>query len=90
MSATTISKATSFESIDLSRAIPQGTADHVGRDMRIRQHVLGIIQATYERFGFSPFETPVLENFEVFRGRYGEGEENMLGVLPNGKYQPDF
>jgi histidyl-tRNA synthetase len=78
MSAAIIPKAVSFESIDLSRAIPQGTADHVGRDMRIRQHVLGIIQAAYERFGFSPFETPVLENFEVFRGRYGEGEESMF------------
>lgn len=67
-----------LESIDLSKEIPQGTADHVGRDMRIRQHVLEIIRAAYERFGFSPFETPALENFEVFRGRYGESEENIF------------
>ncbi|GEM_PF-1581551 len=39
-----------FGSVDLAKAIPQGTADHVGRDMRIRQYVLATIQATYERF----------------------------------------
>ncbi|MFA5386881.1 MAG: HisS family protein [Candidatus Paceibacterota bacterium] len=79
MEGTAVARSDSaFESIDLAKAIPQGTADHVGRDMRIRQHVLGIIQAAYERFGFSPFETPALENVEVFRGRYGEGEENMF------------
>lgn len=78
MSAITAQKAETFGSIDLSRAIPQGTADHVGRDMRIRQHVLGVIQAAYERFGFSPYEAPVLENRDVLSGRYGEGEESIF------------
>lgn len=70
----------SFAGIDFTNvtAIPQGTADHVGRDMRIRQHVLGIIQAAYERFGFSPYETPVLENLDVFQGRYGEGDSSIF------------
>jgi len=71
---------------DSFRGVPQGTVDHVGRDVRVRQHIIDTIQAVYESFGFSPYETPLLENFEVVQGRYGESEGSIFHVVDKQKH----
>lgn len=59
-------------------SIPQGTSDVVGRSMRVQQYVLSVIQSIYERFGFSPHDTPIIENAAVFQGHHGEGEKLLF------------
>jgi histidyl-tRNA synthetase len=67
--------------------VPTGTSDVIGHDMRIQQHILETIQRVYERFGFMPQDTPIIENDVVFKGHHGEGESlifrlNDKGDLP--------
>lgn len=58
----------------IANSIPLGTVDVIGYDARIKDYVLGKIGTVYERFGFEPLYTPIVENAEVFNGHHGEGE----------------
>ncbi len=60
------------------KTLPMGTEDAVGRDMRVRQHLIGKIQGVFERFGFEPHDTPIIENEDVFRGHYGKIESSTF------------
>lgn len=55
--------------------IPDGTKDILGYDMRVREYVIDTIKNVYERFGFQPHQTPILEYFTTFDGHHGEGEK---------------
>ena len=47
--------------------------------------MIDTIRASYERFGFDPLETPVLEYAEVLTGKYGdEGDKLMYRFKDNG------
>lgn len=58
----------------IANSIPLGTVDVIGYDARIKDYVLDKIGSVYERFGFEPLYTPIIENAEVFNGHHGEGE----------------
>ena len=62
----------------LTYAIPLGTSEIFGIEMRRRQAVIDTIRDVYERFGFEPLHTPVLEYAEVFNGHHGEGEKLLF------------
>jgi len=64
----------------LRLAIPSGTADIFGVRMRLREHVLHIIERVYKQFGFELLSTPVLENAVVFNGHHGEGEKIIFNL----------
>lgn len=64
----------------LNNSIPPGTADVLCGDMRVREHVLGIIRSVYERYGFTPQHTPILEHACVFDGHHGEGEKLLFSL----------
>jgi len=66
------------------RMIPFGTSDVLGDDMRAQKRIISIIQGVYERFGFSPLDTPILENACVFDGHHGEGEEILFHLQDKG------
>jgi histidyl-tRNA synthetase len=55
-------------------SIPKGTCDYIGIDMRVREFVINKIKLIYERFGFIPQDTPILEESSIFNGHHGEGE----------------
>jgi len=63
---------------NLQKSTPAATFDFIGRDMRIRKHVIGVIRRLYEQHGFSPQDTPIIENAIVFAGHHGEGEEILF------------
>lgn len=58
-----------------SSAIPAGTSEVHGIEMRRLQAVIETIKETYELFGFDPLHTPILEYAEAFKGHHGEGEK---------------
>lgn len=58
----------------IANSIPLRTLDVIGYDARIKDYVLDKISSVYERFGFEPLYTPIIENEEVFNGHHGEGE----------------
>lgn len=62
----------------------RGTRDFVGRDYNVRKWAIDIISNTFERFGFQPLETPMIELEETLRGKYGqEGEAGWFRLSFN-------
>lgn len=70
--------AVARKGLALTYAIPLGTSEIFGIEMRRRQAVIDTIRDVYERFGFEPLHTPVLEYAEVFNGHHGEGEKLLF------------
>jgi len=67
---------------------PSGTRDFLPDDVRRREHVMGIVRRTYERYGFEPLETPAFENIETLLGKYGEeGNKLIFKILRRGEHE---
>jgi histidyl-tRNA synthetase len=66
----------------------RGMRDFLPDDVRRREHVVGVIERTYRRYGFEPLETPALENIETLTGKYGdEGNKLIFKVLRRGEHE---
>ncbi len=64
----------------------KGTRDYLPRDLVRREHVFARLRTTFERYGYEPLETPVVENTDVLEGKYGEeGERLLFRVLKRGQ-----
>ena len=55
----------------------KGTRDFLPQEMRRRNVVMEIIRKTFEQFGYSPIETPILNPAGTILGKYG-GEGDKL------------
>lgn len=64
----------------LANTIPLGTSDVIGFNARVKDYVLAKIKMVYERYGFEPLYTPIIENAEVFNGHHGEGEKLLFNL----------
>src|SRR5690606_6721001 len=53
----------------------KGVRDLLPQQMLLRQHVIATFRGVFERYGFEPIETPVMEYLEVLTGKYGEDEK---------------
>lgn len=53
----------------------KGTRDYLPETQILRQRVADTIKETYELFGFSPAETPILNHFDVLASKYAGGAE---------------
>jgi histidyl-tRNA synthetase len=63
----------------------KGTRDFLPKDVRRREHVLGVVRDVYGRYGFEPLETPAMERLETLLGKYGEeGDQLIFRVLHRG------
>ncbi|MCM8744929.1 histidine--tRNA ligase [Thermomicrobium sp. CFH 73360] len=56
----------------------RGMRDFTPRQMLLRQRVIDILRRVFERYGFDPIDTPLLEYYEVLSGKYGEEGEKLL------------
>src|ERR671923_1545808 len=66
----------------------RGMRDFLPEDARRREHVIGIIERVYERYGFEPLETPAVENIETLLGKYGEeGNQLIFKILKRGEHE---
>src|SRR5919199_637474 len=66
----------------------RGMRDFLPADVRRREHVIGVVRAVYERYGFEPLETPAVENIETLLGKYGEeGNQLIFKILRRGEHE---
>ncbi len=64
----------------------KGMNDFLPADMRLRQHVLGLIRETYRTYGFDEIETPCMEHIENLSGKIGgENEKLIFKVMKRGR-----
>lgn len=64
----------------------KGFRDFLPAEARKRQYVINTLKTVFERFGFEPLETPVLEYEEILTGKYGdEGEKLMYRFTDQGQ-----
>ena len=64
----------------------RGMRDFLPADVRRRTHVIDVVRAVYEGYGFEPLETPAVENLETLMGKYGEeGNQLIFKILKRGE-----
>ena len=63
-----------------------GMKDILPEEMQIRDYVIGVIKDTYRSFGFTPIETPCMENIGNLSSKQGgENEKLIFKVLKRGE-----
>jgi len=55
----------------------KGMRDHLPKAMILRQHIIDTITGVFERHGFEPMQTPILEYAETLEGKIGD-EERLI------------
>ncbi len=57
---------------------PKGTRDFPPEIKILRDEIFRKIVSIFERYGFVPIETPVVERWDILKGKYGEEAESRL------------
>lgn len=71
----------------LNKKPVNGMKDIMPEEMQIRDYVMGVIKETYGKFGFTPMETPCMENIENLSSKQGgENEKLIFKVLKRGAH----
>ncbi|MHA1632889.1 MAG: histidine--tRNA ligase [Candidatus Freyarchaeota archaeon] len=58
--------------------VPRGFRDFPPEVAILRKKVIEIVEDVFERFGFDPIETPVIEYWGTLKGKYGDEVESKL------------
>ena len=67
--------------------IPKGMRDFNSDVMQKRNYIFKTVQTAFERYGYTPIETPAMENINTLTGKYGdEGDRLIFKVLNSGDY----
>lgn len=56
----------------------KGMCDMLPADMRMREHVFGMIKESYAKYGFMQIETPVMEHIENLTSKQGGDNEKLI------------
>lgn len=68
-------------------SIPKGTRDFSPAETMRRQYIFDTISGVFRTYGFSPLETPAMENLSTLLGKYGdEGDKLLFKILNSGDY----
>lgn len=68
-------------------SLPKGMRDFLPLQVAKRRYIINTIQSVFEKYGFQPIETPVMENLETLTGKYGEeGDKLLFKVLNSGDF----
>ena len=71
--------------------LPKGTRDFNALQVAQRNFIFESIRQIYQQYGFSPLETPALEQLSTLTGQYGqEGEQLIFKVLNSGDFLADI
>ncbi|MDD3687309.1 MAG: histidine--tRNA ligase [Bacteroidales bacterium] len=72
-------------------SIPKGTRDFGPTEMMRRNYIFDNIESVFKKYGFSPIETPAMENLSTLLGKYGEeGDKLLFKILNSGDYAKDI
>ncbi len=67
-------------------SIPKGTRDFLPMEVSRRNYIFTTITKAYEKYGFSPIETPSFELSTTLLGKYGEeGDRLIFRILNSGE-----
>lgn len=73
------------EEMALSKKPVTGMKDVLPGEMQIRDHVMNVIKENYRKFGFTPIETPCVENIgNLCSKQGGENEKLIFKILKRG------
>ena len=68
-------------------SIPKGTRDFSPAEMARRNYIFDTIRSVFKLYGFSPIETPAMENLSTLMGKYGEeGDKLLFKILTSGDF----
>jgi len=68
-------------------SIPKGMRDFTSEVMFRRNYIFETVKSAFECYGYTPIETPAMENIETLTGKYGdEGDRLIFKVLNSGDY----
>jgi histidyl-tRNA synthetase len=68
-------------------SIPKGTRDFLPSDMVKREYIFSTIRKAFKKYGYSPIETPAMENLTTLLGKYGEeGDKLLFKILNSGDF----
>lgn len=66
-------------------SIPKGTRDFGPLEMAGRNYIFDTVKSVFKKFGYSPIETPAMENLSTLLGKYGEeGDKLLFKILNSG------
>lgn len=66
-------------------SIPKGTRDFSPIEMAGRDYIFNTVRTVFKKYGYSPIETPAMENLSTLLGKYGEeGDKLLFKVLNSG------
>ncbi|MFW5793506.1 MAG: histidine--tRNA ligase [Bacteroidota bacterium] len=67
--------------------IPKGTRDFSPEEIARRNFIFDNIKEVFQLYGYSPIETPSMENLSTLMGKYGEeGDRLIFRILNSGDY----
>ena len=67
-------------------SIPKGTRDFGPIEMGRRNYIFDTIKSIFRKYGYSPIETPSMENLSTLLGKYGdEGDILLFKILNSGE-----
>ncbi len=64
-------------------SIPKGTRDFGPAEMAGRDYIFDTIRSVFKLYGYSPIETPAMENLSSLLGKYGEEGDRLLFKILN-------
>ncbi|MHC1780760.1 MAG: histidine--tRNA ligase [Bacteroidales bacterium] len=64
-------------------SIPKGTRDFGPVEMARRDYIFNTIRENFKLYGYSPIETPAMENLSSLLGKYGEEGDRLLFKILN-------
>lgn len=66
-------------------SIPKGTRDFGPGEMAGRNYIFDTVRTVFRKYGYSPIETPAMENLSTLLGKYGEeGDKLLFKILNSG------
>ena len=66
---------------------PKGTRDFGATELAKRYYIVNHIRSVFERYGYTPLETPAMEYTETLTGKYGdEGDQLIFRILNSGNF----
>ena len=69
----------------------KGTRDFNSTQIFKRDFIISSIKNSFNKFGFSPIETPSFENTETLLGKYGdEGDRLIFKILKSGNFKKNI
>ncbi|NET39230.1 MAG: histidine--tRNA ligase [Cyanothece sp. SIO1E1] len=71
-----------MKSDNINYTLPSGFSELLPGEKRLENYLLDTIRQVFERYGFSPIETPTVERLEVLQAKGNQGDNIIYSVTP--------